>query len=100
MRLKRNLRISHSLLDESLLNDMDAALSELERVGVVPYVMNDSGEPARDDDGSKILKDELVRKAVEFYVKWQYDYMNKSDQWEKAFFAQRDALSLSGDYLK
>lgn len=94
---KKNLRISHNRLDDAIKDDINAALSDLERVGVLPFKYMD-GAVVEDEDGYKVLKDELIRKAIEFYLKWQYDYMGQADKWEKAYEKLRDALSLSEEY--
>lgn len=95
-KIKTSMRISHNALDEDIYSNMDAALIDMVRVGIQPYLLEDNNPVIKED--SKILKDELVRKAIEYYVKWNFDYQEKAERWEKAYNSLRDALSLSGEY--
>lgn len=97
-RIKIQLRISHSKLDDVIKADIDASLLELKRVGIETFCLNENGEQTFDENGVPILKDDLVRKASELFVKGQEDFMSKGEQYTKAFDKMRDALSLSGDY--
>jgi len=47
------------------------------------------------DDCSAILK-----KAIENYVKWQYDFNGKGEDFRKNYERLRDALSLNEDYTE
>lgn len=96
-RIKKNLRISHDNLNSEIQDDVNAALLDMRRVGVSPYLY-ENGAVKTDEEGYKVLKDELVRKAIEFYMKWQYDYMGEAEKWNAAYEKLRDALSLSEEY--
>ena len=80
-RIKVALRISHNQLDNDIQNNIDAAILDLGRVGVVV----DSG-------------DFLILKAIELFCKWQYDFGSKGEKYQKAYESMRNALSLCGDY--
>lgn len=42
--------------------------------------------------------DELMDTAVKFYLRWQYDYLNKGEQYEKAYQGLKNLLSLVPEY--
>lgn len=81
--VKENLRISGATLDDDLQDDIDAALMDLERVGID---VTDQSQP-------------LIIKAVKLYCRWQQDYMGKGEQYCKAYTGLMQALSLAGDYI-
>lgn len=82
--VKANLRISGTALDTDLQDDIDAALMDLQRVGI--DVTTDQSQP-------------LIIKAVKLYCRWQQDYMGKGEQYCKAYTGLMQALSLAGDYI-
>lgn len=79
--IRKSMRITHSLLDEEIQSNIDTALRDMRRVGV---------NIAQDDA--------LINKACELYVKSQFDYQKKGDQYRKNYEALRDAMSMSGAY--
>lgn len=81
-KVKQSMRITHDLLDEDIKNNIVAAMLDLARVGV-----NTNGE----NDG-------LTEKAIELYVKWQYDYAGKSEEFRENYEKLRNALSLGGKW--
>ena len=81
--VKENLRMSGATLDDDLQDDIDAALMDLERVGIDT---SDQYQP-------------LILKAVKLYCRWQQDYMGKGEQYYKAYTGLMQALSLAGDYI-
>ena len=81
--VKANLRISGTALDTDLQDDIDAALMDLQRVGIDT---SDQSQP-------------LIIKAVKLYCRWQQDYMGKGEQYYKAYTGLMQALSLAGDYI-
>jgi hypothetical protein len=81
--VKANLRISGTALDTDLQDDIDAALMDLQRVGIDT---SDQSQP-------------LIIKAVKLYCRWQQDYMGKGEQYCKAYTGLMQALSLAGDYI-
>ena len=83
--LKKALRLSHDKLDTDIKSNVDACILDLQRVGVKI--------PSADSDLNR-----LEMKAVELYIKWQYDYGGKGDQYRKNYETLRDSLSLSNGY--
>lgn len=81
--VKENLRITTTSLDADLQDDIDAALMDLQRVGID---VTDQSQP-------------LIIKAVKLYCRWQQDYMGKGEQYCKAYTGLMQALSLAGDYI-
>lgn len=81
--VKENLRMSGATLDDDLQDDIDAALADLQRVGID---VTDQSQP-------------LIIKAVKLYCRWQQDYMGKAEQYCKAYTGLMQALSLAGDYI-
>ena len=96
--IKNAMRISHDLLDLTLLSDIQAGALELYRSGVQPFVTDEDGEIIVEDGQRLIIEDELIRKAIELYVKAQNDYNGKSEQLQQAFQKLSDSLALSGEY--
>lgn len=81
--VKANLRISGNALNADIQDDIDAALMDLERVGIDT---SDQSQP-------------LIVKAVKLYCRWQQDYMGKGEQYCKAYTGLMQALSSAGDYI-
>lgn len=81
--VRKKLRISHNQLDDDIQDDIDAALLDMDRVGI------DTVNP-----------DKLVDKAVELYCKAQFNYLGKGEQFQKNYEELRNALSVSAKYRK
>ena len=81
--VKANLRISGNALDDDIQGDIDAALMDLQRVGIDT---SDQSQP-------------LIIKAVKLYCRWQQDYMGKGEQYCKAYTGLMQALSLTSNYI-
>ena len=79
--IKKTMRISHNALDDDIQNNIDTCKIDLNVAGVY------FAQP-----------DNLVKKAFELYAKWQFDYMGKAEQFERAYKNLKDALALCGDY--
>ena len=79
--IKNSMRISHTVLDDDIQNNIDSCTLDLGVAGVY------FAEP-----------DNLIQKAFELYAKWQFDYMGKAEQFERAYKNLKDALALCGDY--
>ena len=62
-KIKKSMRISHTALDEDIESNIDVCIADLKIAGVY-YKEGDA----------------LSQKACELYVKWQYDYMGKGEQ--------------------
>lgn len=91
-KIKESMRISHNLLDQEILENIESSIFDMKRVGIQPFSIENE-----EIDQSK-LKDKLVEKAAELYCKWQADFQGKAERYEKAYNSLRDALSLCGDY--
>ena len=83
VKVKAAIRISHGMLDDEIQDVIDAALASLNAHGVAT-------------DGNE--SDPLIINAVKLYARWQFNYMNKADQYEKAWNAALIVLALCGDY--
>ena len=81
--VKENLRITTTALDTDLQDDIDAALADLQRVGID---VTDQSQP-------------LIIKAVKLYCRWQQNYKDKGEKYGEAYKGLRDSLSLAGDYI-
>lgn len=79
--MKDRLRLSSDDLNDEITANISACEAELQRVGIT-Y-----------DETSA-----LIIKAVELYIKWQWDYLGKGEKFEKNFCDLRDALSLCAAY--
>ena len=79
--MKDKLRLSGNDLDDDITANINACEAELQRVGIVC------------DETSA-----LIVKAIELYIKWQWDYLGKGEKFEKNFCDLRDALSLCAAY--
>lgn len=88
--LKTSLRISHNKLDDDLKANILACIEDLKKVGVT-VIEYDGNE----DD---FLGNELQLKAIELYIKWQYDFNGKGEQFRKNYESLRDSMALSNLY--
>ena len=80
-KVKKDLRISHSKLDEDIQDNIEACKLDLKRVGI---------------DVTK--SDVLLEKAIKLYLRWQYNFENQADRYRNAYESLRNALSLCEDY--
>lgn len=80
-KIKKDLRISHSKLDEDIQDNIEACKLDLKRVGI---------------DVTK--SDVLLEKAIKLYIRWQYNFENQADMYRNAYESLRNALSLCEDY--
>lgn len=85
--VKTSLRITHDSLDSDIQRNIDSALDDLKRLGVDVNIHGDETEHSP-----------LLIKAIELYVKWQYDYAEKGEQYRVNYERLRDVLSMSEDY--
>lgn len=75
--IRKSMRITHTQLDNEIERNINTALRDLCRVGI------DTGD------------NDLIDKACELYVKAQFDYQGKGDQFQRNYEALRDTMSLS-----
>ena len=80
-KIKIDLRISHSKLDDDIASNIEACFYDLIRLGVYP----NKNVP-------------LTEKAVKLYIRWQYNFEGEADRYRLAYENLRDAMSLSSDY--
>lgn len=80
-KVKKDLRISHSKLDEDIQDNIEACKLDLKRVGI---------------DVNK--SDVLLEKTIKLFLRWQYNFENQSDRYRNAYESLRNALSLCEDY--
>lgn len=85
-KIKKSLRIKHSSLDDEIESNIEICLLLLRGVGI-------SEEKACAD-----TQDMLIFKVCELYCKWQFNFDNQAERFEKAFEGLRDFLSLGGEY--
>lgn len=82
--VKRSMHLSGSDMDDELNEDIDAALEDMQRVGVTAAVDNTDSQ--------------LVLRCVEMYVKWQHEYMGEPERFQRNYQHLRDSLSQGSDY--
>lgn len=81
-KIKIDLGISHNALDTDITDWINACILDLGLSGVT--IVNQT--------------DALIIAATKLYCRWQYDYMGKGEQYEKAYSNLKNALALCGDY--
>lgn len=79
-KIRKSMRITHAQLDDEIERNINTALRDLRRVGI----------DTKDND--------LIDKACELYVKAQFDYMGKGEQFWGHYEDMRDAMSMTGEY--
>lgn len=79
--VKTDLRISHSKLDGDILENINAARLDMKRLGVDADLDND-----------------LVKKAIKLYVRWQYNFENQADRYMNAYQDMILVMSMAKDY--
>ena len=77
---KDAVRIKNSKLDQEVQDTINAALLDLGTAGV------------------KGADDALVDTAIRQYLRWQFDYMGKGEQYQRAYGDLKSALSLIPEY--
>lgn len=84
-KIKKNLRITHSKLDDEIEDCISACLRDLERVGL------------KDVDNKK--NDHLILQCVKLYSRWQFNFENQAERYRQSYESLRNALSLNKDYI-
>lgn len=82
-KIKIDLRISHSLLDVDIQDNIDSCIDDLKRVGI----------NLKDKE-----KRPLIIKAVKLYCRWQYNFENQAERYKNTYENLRNSLSLNGEY--
>lgn len=76
--IKRALRFKTEALNDEIKDNIEYAKADLKRVGIDP----DCGNP-------------LIRKAIELYCKWQFNFLEKGEDFRVAYEGLRDSMMLS-----
>lgn len=79
-KIKKSMRIEHNLLDDVILDSIEAAKADLNRCGV------------------EWSETPILQQAVVFYVLAQNDFMKQGEAFEKKYERLRDALSVCAEY--
>lgn len=84
--VKKSLRITHTKLDDSILDTIETARAELIRLGILVYKAEDDTDP-------------LIREAIKTYCQMQYtDDEKKHEMFYKSWEVQVDGLRKSRTY--
>lgn len=86
-KIKLSMRISNDALDNDISDNINVALADLMRVGIKATLC------VVDTD------DVLIYKCCEFYCKWQFNFNQQGERFEKAYAGLRDALSLDNEKI-
>lgn len=85
-KIKKSLRIRHNSLDDEIENNIEICLLLLKGVGI------------SEDKICTDTDDKLIFKACELYCKWQFNFDNQAERYQKSYESLRDFLSLGGEY--
>ena len=85
------LRISTKTLDAEIEDTISACYKDMQRVGIDIY--DEAGEPKQD-----AISHPLIISCVKLYARWQFNFENAAERYEKAYNSCRDGISLCGDY--
>lgn len=85
--VKTALRISHSKLDDEIMQHIRACIDDMKRLGIAV--------PEYYDLASDIP---LLLAAIKLYCMAQFDFLGKGEQYKKGYESLRDVLSMSSDY--
>lgn len=78
--VKAAIRVTSDKLNVEVQSVIDAALLDLGTAGV------------------REVDDALVGMAVKQYARWQFDYLGKAEQYQRAYADLKSALSLIPEY--
>lgn len=88
LKIKTNIRIKHTALDEDISDTIEAALSDLEVCGINVHIVTDSGE-----------QDPLILNAVRLFCKVEYtDDTGKAAEYQRRYDSLKSCLMMSGKY--
>lgn len=80
--VKQDLRIKHALLDTEIQLNIDACETDLRLAGV--NVVSE--------------QDALTQKAILLYCRWQFNFENAAERYQKAYESLKITMALAGDY--
>lgn len=87
-KVKKSLRISHTSLDEDVIDGIRAALSDLRVCGIAPEKLNPTEE-----------LDPLILNAVKLYCKKEYtDDTAKAARYQEGYDALKASLMMADGY--
>lgn len=87
-KVKKSIRISHTALDEDILDGIRAALSDLRMCGVAEAKLDPAGEV-----------DPLILNAVKLYCKKEYtDDPAKAARYQAGYDALKSSLMMADGY--
>lgn len=81
--IKRSMRISNNKLDDTIQSDIMTCCDDLEMRGIT--------------SDTELY---LVRKACELYCKWQFNFAELGERYEKHYRSLTDSMALSEKYRK
>ena len=88
LKIKTNIRIKHTALDDDIEDTIEAALSDLEMCGVNVHLMTEYGE-----------MDPLIMNAVRLFCKVEYtDDPGKAAEYQRRYDSLKSCLMMSGKY--
>lgn len=89
--IRKALRISHEELDEEIKDTIQACYEDMDRVGIEVY---DENKKIKEN----IEKMPLIIACQKLYARWQFNFENAADRYQKAYEGTRDGMSLCGEY--
>lgn len=89
--VKTSLRIKSDALNDDISSDIETALLDMSRVGIDVSNVNIKDESTYDA---------LILSCIKFYCKWTNNFLNRAEEWHKAYITLRDSMSRCGDYSK
>ena len=81
-KIKLDLRVAHNEMDSDILDNIDAALSDMERAGVIKIDKTDT----------------LTVRAVKHFCRWQYNFEGEGDRYRQMYENLVSAMSLHERY--
>ena len=88
LKIKTNIRIKHTALDDDIVDTIEAALSDLEMCGVNAHIMTESDK-----------LDPSILTAVRLFCKVEYtDDTSKAAEYQKRYDSLKSCLMMSGKY--
>lgn len=90
--IRKALRITGTLVDDEIQDTINACYLDMKRVGI--YVPIDSENNVEE----QFEKEPLVIACVKLYARWQFNFEDSADRYEKAYVNCRNGLALCGDY--
>lgn len=88
LKIKTNIRIKHTALDDDIEDTIEASLSDLEMCGINVHLVTESGE-----------LDPLILNAVRLFCKVEYtDDSGKAAEYQRRYDALKSCLMMSEKY--